>query len=153
VFGPAEADGGLLDTDTFEEGQYWIVEATVPAGFEGSDPILIELNVDPSVTCIWDADGLDECLPNGEEQSELAFTIVIVSNSPTDPEPTPTGTVGGATGTPRVTAEPTLPATDTAGVAGSTGEAWRLVLLGLAGVLGAALALHPARVRRDDEAR
>ena len=47
VFGPETAAGGLLDTDLLDEGMYWIVESTVPAGFEGSDPILVELNTDP----------------------------------------------------------------------------------------------------------
>jgi hypothetical protein len=151
VFGPAAATGGLLDTDLLDEGMYWIVESIVPDGFEGSEPILVELNVDPSQTCIWDASGLVECLPNEGEQ-DLSLTIVIVNNTPAEE---PTGGVGPATGTPAATSRATLPATDTTGVASSApaGDPWRLVLLGLAGVLSAALMLTPARVRKGDSAR
>ena len=108
VFGPAPATGGMLDTDLLDEGDYWIVESTVPDGFVGSDPILVELNLDPSKTCIWYSDGLIECEPN-EDEEDLSLTIVIVDNTP-EGEP-PTGGVGGAVGTPRPRA--TLPATDT----------------------------------------
>jgi hypothetical protein len=85
------------------------------------------------------------------------------------PTPTPTGSVGGATGTPQITPEPTgsvggatgtpgttLPPTDTIGAAGtgSTGEAWRLIVLAMAGMLAAALLLTPAKaVVRNDRRR
>jgi hypothetical protein len=66
---------------------------------------------------------------------------------------TPTGGVGGATGTP----DPTLPATDTldGAATGSTGNGLRIVLLALAGLLAAALVLTPARaaVRKEDDPR
>jgi hypothetical protein len=85
------------------------------------------------------------------------------------PTPTPTGSVGGATGTPEITPSPTgsvggatgtpgttLPPTDTIGAAGtgSTGEAWRLIVLAMAGMLAAALLLTPAKaVVRNDRRR
>jgi Prealbumin-like fold domain len=157
VFGPAEAPGGLLDTDLLDDGDYWIVETTVPDGYVGSDPILVELNLDPSVTCIWDFGGLIECEPNEGENSELSLTIVIVDNTP-ESQPTPTGGVGGAVGTPGASARATLPATDTIDGTGTTapaGDSWRLLLLAMAGVLTAVLMLTPARaaVRKDDLAR
>jgi prealbumin domain-containing protein len=141
VFGPADAADGLLDTDLLPGGMYWIVEAVVPNGFVGSDPILVELNLDPSQTCIWDADGLIDCLPNEGQNEGLSLTMVVVDNTPVQP----TGGVGGATGTPRVT----LPPTDTVdGTAPSApaGDGWRLILIGMAGTLAAALVLTPARV-------
>jgi hypothetical protein len=160
VFGPAAASGGMLDTDLLDEGDYWIVESTVPDGFEGSDPILVELNVDPSKTCIWDSAGLIECEANQGDE-DLSLTIVIVDNTPEGDsvqpteKPKPTGDVGGAVGTPRPRA--TLPATDTFdGVSTSpAGDSWRIVLLAMAGVLTAMLMLTPARpvVRREDSAR
>ncbi len=75
---------------------------------------------------------------------------------PTDTPPTatPTGEVNPATGTPAGSVAPTLPPTDLSGGTGDgpTGDAWRLVLLALAGVLAAALLLTPASavVRRKD---
>ena len=160
VFGPAVATGGMLDTDLLDEGDYWIVESTVPDGFEGSDPILVELNVDPSKTCIWDSAGLIECEAN-EDEEDLSLTIVIVDNTPQEDsvqpteKPKPTGDVGGAVGTPRPRA--TLPATDTLDGSSTSpaGDSWRIVLLAMAGVLTAMLMLTPARsvVRREDSAR
>jgi hypothetical protein len=159
VFGPAVATGGMLDTDLLDEGEYWIVESTVPDGFEGSDPILVELNVDPSKTCIWDSAGLIECEANQDEE-DLSLTIVIVDNTPEasvqpTTQPKPTGDVGGAVGTPRPRA--TLPATDTLdGLSSSpAGDSWRIILLAMAGVLTAMLMLTPARsrVRKEDSAR
>lgn len=154
VFGAAEATGGMLDTDLLDEGMYWIVESTVPSGYVGSDPILVELNVDASQTCVWDAAGLIECKPNDEES--VSFTIVLVDNTP-KAEPAPTGDVAPATGKPRATSHATLPATDTLDAASSApaGDNWRIVLLAMAGVLTAALMLTPGRsvVRKDDSAR
>lgn len=69
-----------------------------------------------------------------------------------NPTPTPTGEVGGATATPHRT----LPSTDTVGSTnGPLGDGWRIVLLGLAGILAAALLLTPATavVRKDDTER
>ena len=87
----------------------------------------------------------------------------VVTPAPTPvvtPSPTPTGDVGGATGTPTVTSTPTggvggatgtpsvtLPPTDTIGsTTGSTGDSWRLILLGMAGLLAVALLLTPTNV-------
>jgi hypothetical protein len=153
VFGPEAAAGGLLDTSLLDEGKYWIVETGVPSGFDGSDPILVELNTDDSQTCLWDAAGLIGCEPNQGDVSELSWTIVIVDNTPHHP---PTGEVGGATGTPAGSAKATLPATDTLdGTSQPAGENWRLILLAMAGLLTAMLMLTPARavVRKDDTAR
>jgi len=149
VFGPVAAADGLIDTDVLPGGMYWIVEVVVPAGFTGSDPILVELNLDPSQTCVWDADGLIECAPNQGEV--VSFTVVIVDNTPVQP----TGGVGPLTGTPKPKA--TLPPTDAIDGTSSApaGDGWRLALLGMAGMLSAALVLTPARaaVRRDDHNR
>ena len=163
VFGPEDADGGMLDTDDLLAGWYWIVETSVPDGFVGSDPILVELNLDPSVTCFWDASGLLDCSPNEGDVEDLSWTIVIVDNTPDGSptsDPTPTGAVGGATGTPGVpgaSARATLPATDTLDGAStaSTGDGLRIVFLAMAGLLAAALLLTPARVvvRKDDASR
>jgi hypothetical protein len=155
VFGATATVDGLLDTDQLEAGKYWIVEAVVPAGFTGSDPILVELNTDSSVTCIWDAVGLVECQDNPEDVEGLSWTIVLVDNTPIAETPTPTGGVGGATGTPNVGV--TLPPTDTlsAGPIAPAGDGWRLILLAMAGLMAAALLVTPARVvvRRDDDRR
>jgi hypothetical protein len=145
----------MLDTDLLDEGKYWIVESTVPSDYVGSDPILVELNVDESKTCVWDADGLIECEPSDEQT--VSFTIVLVDNTPKSEEPT--GGVNPATGTPApaASARATLPATDTLDAASSAplGDNWRIVLLAMAGVLTAALMLTPGRsvVRRGNEAR
>jgi hypothetical protein len=151
VFGPTGTEDGLVDTDQLEAGWYWIVEAVVPAGFTGSDPILVELNTDSSVTCLWDASGELECFENGDIDVEgLSWTIVLVDNSPTA---TPTGGVGGATGTPGIPGV-TLPPTDTlsGGPIAPAGDGWRLILLAMAGLMAAALLVTPARVvvRKDD---
>jgi hypothetical protein len=59
--------------------------------------------------------------------------------------PTPAGAVGGETGTPVAT----LPPTDTlAGDAQPSPESWRLVLVGIAGLLAGTLVLTPSRRRR-----
>ena len=143
VFGPETTTGGLLDTDPLAESWYWIVETVVPAGYTGSDPILVELNLDSEVTCIWDAQGLVGCEANDGEVESLSWTIVEVENSPVQPTQTPTGGVGGATGTPNIT----LPPTDSVlgGTTPATGEGWRLILLAMAGLLAATLLLTPAR--------
>ena len=156
AFGPATTVGGLLDTDPLDEGSYWIVETVVPAGYTGSDPILVDLNIDSAVTCVWDALGLVECIDNDGDVDGLSWTIVEVENTPAQatgtpaPTATPTGEVEGATGTPNIT----LPPTDTAlgGPAAPDGDGWRLVLLAMAGLLAAALLLTPAGVviRKDD---
>jgi hypothetical protein len=153
VFGPEVAAGGMLDTSLLGEGMYWIVETGVPSGFDGSDPILVELNTDAAQTCLWDAAGLIGCEPNQGDVSELSWTIVIVDNTP---HSRPTGEVGGATGTPAASAKATLPRTDTIdGTSQPAGDNWRLILLAMAGLLTAALMLTPARavVRKDDTAR
>jgi hypothetical protein len=152
VFGPAEADEGLLDTDQLVAGRYWIVEAVVPDGYIGSDPILVELNTDPSITCAWDAGGLIECEENTVDVDGLSWTIVIVDNAAIDDSPAPTGGVGGATGTPGVPGV-TLPPTDTlsTGATVLAGDGWRLILLAMAGLMAAALLVTPATavVRKD----
>ncbi len=86
-----------------------------------------------------------------------ASTSTAPSTSPTGsveatssaaPSTSPTGGVEGVTGTPRTT----LPPTDTLGGAGSTPTSggWRLLLIGLAGLLASILVLVPSpkRIRR-----
>jgi hypothetical protein len=154
VFGPEDTAGGMVETDDLTAGDYWIVETTVPDGYVGSDPILVELNLDAAVTCFWDAEGLIECAANEGDVEDLSWTVVIVDNTP---ESQPTGGVGGATGTPGATARATLPATDTVDGASTTSTSnglW-IVLLAMAGLLASALLLTPARavVRKDDASR
>ena len=72
------------------------------------------------------------------------------------PTPTPavSGGVGGATGTPAVSAGTTLPPTDgMGGSSGGLGESWRLVLLAVAVVLAATLLLTPKRAVIRDRQR
>ncbi len=161
VFEATPTVEGLLDTSQLEAGWYWIVEAVVPAGFTGSDPILVQLNTDSSVTCAWDAIGLIDCIDNPADVEGLSWTIVFVDNTPIvatptpTPTPAPTGVVGGATGTPNVPGV-TLPPTDTlsAGPSAPAGDGWRLILLAMAGLMAAALLVTPARVVvRKDETR
>jgi hypothetical protein len=129
------------------------VETVVPAGYSGSDPILVELNTDSQVSCVWDLFGLIECTANEGDVSGLSWTIVEVANSPTQASPSPTGGVEAATGTPGITLPPTD--TVTGGPGTTAGDGWRLVLLALAGLIGAALLLTPSRVvvRTDDRRR
>ena len=153
AFGPATTVDGFVDTDQLEAGSYWIVETVVPDGFVGSDPILVDLNLDASITCAWDASGLIECQGNVDDVEDLSWTIVLVDNSPIEETPTPTGGVGGATGTPGVT----LPPTDTlsGGSIVPAGDGWRLILLAMAGLMASALLVTPATVvvRKDDRKR
>ncbi len=72
-------------------------------------------------------------------------TPVPPTPTPVPPPPTPTGSVGAATGSP----PPTLPPTDLeSGNASSAGDSYRLVLIGMAGLLAAALLLTPSRSTR-----
>jgi hypothetical protein len=139
----------MIDTDILLPGEYWIVEAVVPAGFVGTDPILVELNTDPTITCFWDATGFQGCDENEGDVEGLSWTIVIVDNTPIEATVAPTGGVGGATGRPAIT----LPPTDTLGTTTSApaSDNWRVILLAMAGLMGAALVLTPTRaVRKDD---
>jgi hypothetical protein len=153
VFGPAASVDAELVTDLLQPGSYWIVETLVPAGFVGSDPILVELNTDSSQVCLWDFTGSLGCEANDFEEDP--WTVVIVDNAPeaAEPTPAPTGGVGGATGTPQVPGI-TLPPTDALGTTTSApaGESWRLILLAMAGLMAAALVLTPASavIRKDD---
>lgn len=142
VFGPAAATNGRVETGLLDPGWYWIVETIVPDGFTGSDPILVELNLDSEVTCIWDAAGLVDCVGNDGENEESSWTWVEVENTPEDPSPT--GSQLGETGTPEIT----LPPTDTVTGANDAGasQGWRLVILAMAGLIAAALLLTPARL-------
>jgi hypothetical protein len=159
VAGPEAAVGGILDVDHLSAGSYWIVETVVPAGFVGSDPILIDLNTNPDAVCLWDSTGLLVC---EDAQGEGGFDVVFVDNTPTgNPTPSPTGSdlpvesgrptpsggVEGATGTPGATP----PATDTIGdVSTPSSGNWRIVLASLAALIALALVFtQPSRVRRE----
>jgi Prealbumin-like fold domain len=144
VFGPAPTDGGTVETGPLDAGWYWIVETTVPDGYTGSDPILVELNLDDEVTCIWDAAGLVDCVGNDGENEVSSWTWVEVENTPEDPDESPDGSTLGETGTPEIT----LPPTDTVTGANDAGasQGWRLVILAMAGLIAAALLLTPARL-------
>jgi hypothetical protein len=146
VFGPAEANGGLLDTAVLPRGRYWIVQTATPAGYRPAAPVLAELNLDSTVTCLWDATGPLECHVNDVGAENLSWTIAVMVNdplptatvAPTDaPEPTPAGTGGveGATGTPDIT----LPPTDGSGAPTApptaAGERIALAILAILAVL------------------
>jgi hypothetical protein len=64
------------------------------------------------------------------------------------PSVAPSGGVGGATGTPTVTAGPTLPPTDLEGNAAPISDTWRMALIALAGLLASVLVMTPARSAR-----
>jgi hypothetical protein len=90
------------------------------------------------------------------EPTPTPTPVTDVEPTTTPAPPEPTGEVGGSTGTPAAP-RATLPPTDTIDGAGEmmSGDGWRLVLLAMAGALGATLILTPARavVRKDDNAR
>ncbi len=153
--GPTEAVEGVLSFDNLAGGSYWIVETVVPTGFVGSDPILIDLNLDASLLCSWDSTGFLGC-----EAGEGPLDTVFVDNTPEgaptptgsdlpaeSERPTPTGGVEGATGTPGVTP----PSTDALSDAtSSTSGSWRIVLASLAGLIVLALVFtQPSRARRE----
>ena len=145
VFGPAPTDGGTVETGPLNAGWYWIVETTVPDGYTGSDPILVELNVDDEVTCIWDAAGLVDCVGNDGENEVSSWTWVEVENTPEDPNESPTVRRSGRPERPR-----DHPAADghrdrRERRRGEPGL-WRLVILAMAGLIAAALLLTPARL-------
>ena len=102
---------------------------------------------------------IDACVQATPSPTPTATQTPTPAPGEATPTPiaTPSGGVGGATGTPATTAGATLPNTDT--LDGATqapaGDAWRLILLALAGVLTAVLLLTRTRavVRRDDRNR
>jgi Prealbumin-like fold domain len=157
VAGPVAASGGTVDVNSLSAGSYWVVESVVPTGFDGSDPILVELNLASGTTCLWDSTGLLDCGPSDTQNPE---TWVAVDNAPQSqptatPTAPPTGGVGGVTGTPkpRITLPPTDTLTDTSPSAPAS-QGWRLILLAMAGFLGAALVLTPAQApARSDRRR
>jgi hypothetical protein len=67
----------------------------------------------------------------------------VEASTSTAPTATPTGGVEGATGTPATT----LPPTDTVGNSSPTSGGWRILLVGLAGLLAVVLLLSPSRRR------
>lgn len=170
AFGPTAAAGGLLDTSQLASGRYWVLAAP-PAGYEAPGPLLVELNTDGTMTCVWDDGGLAECQANDAGAEGLSWTMVLVRNAPiatptatptlaptaapTDPGAAPTGEVQEATGRPSVT----LPPTDRvgAGVEPSAAPAlsWVLVLLlSLCTLLvGAARSTRTAAERRPGPRR
>ena len=133
----AAATGGMLDTDLLDEGMYWIVETIVPAGFIGSDPILVELNIDPSVTCVWDCGGLIECKQNdGRRHGAELDHRASSTTRPRARHPSRRPAAWAATGSPDA------PRRDPAGdrharrrwLGAPAGDGWRLVLLAMAGL-------------------
>jgi hypothetical protein len=58
------------------------------------------------------------------------------------------GGVEEATGTPVITAGPTLPPTDLEGSAAPLSDTWRMALIALAGILASVLVMTPARSTR-----
>ncbi len=154
----AAADGGFLEFAPLPAGDYWIVESTVPDGYIGSDPLLIALNVDPNLTCFYDL-GTTEC-EEVIEPDGTAYTFIVLENTPVaeptplptqgTPEPSPTGSVAGATGRPSIT----LPPTDMLGApaeaeGSSTGSL--IAALMLLGIVGTGTVATTRAVRRPRE--
>jgi hypothetical protein len=84
--------------------------------------------------------------PTPTPTEEPTPTPVEPTPTPVEPIATPTGGVEGATGTPDP--DTTLPPTDAMGGPSSpSGDGWRMILLALAGALGAALILTPSESR------
>jgi hypothetical protein len=145
VSGPSAATDGTLMIEHLTSGSYWVVETVVPAGFTGSDPILIVLNLDPTKVCLWDRDGLHGC---EDADGDGPLDVVFVDNTPTgsDQPAAPSGEVQGVRGTPNATP----PATDTIGNASDTnGGSWRIVLAGVAVLIAVSLLFtRPTRANR-----
>jgi len=76
-------------------------------------------------------------------------SVEAATGTPT-PTPTPVGSVEAATGTPNITPPPTDALTSTP--SGPDGS-WRLALIGMAGILAAALLLTPAPATRRNRKR
>lgn len=165
AFGPAAVAGGLLDTARLGPGRYW-VSTTPPAGYDAPSPILVDLNTDGSMTCVWDAGGLTECQANDAGAEGLSWTMVLVRNAPTatptatptadptaaqtDPTATSTGAVEGTTGRPTLTLPPTdRVGQDRASAAPHT-AAWVVLLLvaASASAVWAAWSTRAAAARR-----
>jgi hypothetical protein len=147
VSGPSAAVDGTLTIEHLTAGSYWVVETVVPAGFTGTDPILVALNLDPSLVCLWDRDGLHGC---EEADGDGPLDVVFVDNTPkpngsTQPASSPNGEVQGVRGTPGATP----PATDTIGnVSDISSGSWRIVLAGLAILIAISLLFtRPTRAR------
>ena len=51
VFGPQENEEGVV-TDQLEPGSYWVVEVRPPDGFGSHGPVLVHLNLDPTMDCV-----------------------------------------------------------------------------------------------------
>lgn len=148
VSGPSAAVDGILKIGPLTAGSYWVVETVVPTGFNGSDPILVALNLDPSLVCLWDREGLHGC---EEADGDGPLDVVFVDNTPKPSGSTqpaaPSGEVQGVEGTP---SRATPPATDTIGNASdTTGDSWRIVLAGLAAIIAVSLLFtRPTGARR-----
>lgn len=153
VFGPAPAVGGLIDTADLPLGWYWVIETTAPDGYAGSVPILVELNLDGTVSCFWDSHGPLDCHVNDVGSEELSWTVVLVDNVQQSGSPAPTrtpastpgntGGVEGATGRPSITLPPTDAGVAAGRPAAGTNGMLAALVLGLAAI--GLLLLLPAR--------
>jgi hypothetical protein len=140
----------LIDCPADEETTPPADEETTPPADEETTPPADDETTPPSD---------EETTPPADDPGDQGESSVVTDNPnpPTDPgdngnantggNPAPTGAVQGLTGTP----ETTLPPTDTTLVSSQVagGDAWRLVLIAIAGVLASILAFtRRDRVRR-----
>jgi hypothetical protein len=105
----------------------------------------------PTATPVPDATATPTPAPTATPVPEATATPVPAATATPVP---PAGGVGGITGTPKP--RTTLPPTDTlTGTSPSApaNQSWRLILLAMAGLLGAALVLTPAQARARSDRR
>ncbi len=121
--------------------------STAPSEEPSQEPSQ-EPSAEPSTDPSTEPSGEPGQEPSQEPSSEPTDDVAPDAGGQPSPDPTdpPTGGVLEATGAPSVT----LPPTDAAAAErGTAPETWRLALLGLAALMGAALLLAPSRhVRR-----
>ncbi|MGZ9276236.1 MAG: prealbumin-like fold domain-containing protein [Candidatus Limnocylindrales bacterium] len=141
VFGPRAASDGLLETHALDSGWYWIVETRAPKGFIGSAPILVELNLDPTVTCVWDRGAPSLCRPSVGEADSTSCTLVLVYSTPSAPAP---GVADDPARGPSITLPPTHVMDGTVAPA-PAGVGWTSVVAAFAVFTAVVLGLRPVR--------
>jgi hypothetical protein len=144
-FGPANADGSfetayfnVADGHAIADGHY---KATL-FGKQGADGELTDVKAESKVfkvTCQPEPTPT----PTPDPTPTPIPTPTPTPEATPTPTPTPVGSVGGVTGTPKVT----LPPTDSlgGGSSGPTNDSWRILLVAMAGILASVLVLTPAR--------
>jgi hypothetical protein len=128
VLASVDATHGFAVFEPPGPGDYWVTEATPPAGLDSAPPQLVTYEVPPAPQNCGVLRGRTTC--RADDDATGGYVIVAVLDSP----------VGG------VAAAPTLPRTDTVNEAGGrpAGGLW-FVLVGLLSLSGALL--HATRRR------